>query len=56
MLKCWNNCTIIRNYAVAYYKTLEEVPWHPGLKELKNWQNFSKNLKKNAKISIKLRF
>ena len=30
MLKCWNHSTTTRNYAVTYYKTLEQAPWHPG--------------------------
>ena len=54
MLKCWNHSTTTRNYAVNYYKTLEGIPWHLELKELKNVKNFQKSLKK-MKISIKLR-
>ena len=39
LLKCWNHSTTNRNYAVTYSKTLEEVPWHLGLKKLdKNFQ------------------
>ena len=30
MLKCWNHSTTTRNYAVTYYKTLQQAPWHPG--------------------------
>ena len=40
----------IRNYAAFIYKTLEEVPWHPGQKELKNWLKFSEKLKKLRKL------
>ena len=36
MLKCWNHSTTTRNYTDSFYKTLDEVPWHLGLKELKN--------------------
>ena len=54
MLKFWNHSTTTRNYAVTFYKTLELVPWHLGLKELKKWQKFPKSLK-IVKISIKLR-
>ena len=53
MLKCWNHSTTTRNNAVTYYKTLEDVPWQLGLRELKKWQTFSESLK-IAKI-IKLR-
>ena len=42
ILKCSNHSTTTRNYAVSFYKILEEVPWHIGLKELKKWQTFSK--------------
>ena len=50
-----NHPTTTRNYEVTYYKTLEEVSWQLGLEERKNWQKFSKGLRKNVKISIKLR-
>ena len=53
MLKCWNHSTTTRNNAVNYYQNLEEVPWHLGLKELKEMTKFSKSLK-IVKISIKL--
>ena len=42
MLNCWTHFTTTRNYAVTYYKTLEEVPWHLGLIK---WQKFSKSWK-----------
>ena len=45
MLKSFNQSTTTRNYAVSFYKTLEEVPWHQWLKKLKKWQTFSKSLK-----------
>ena len=41
MLKSWNHSTTTINYAVTHYKTLDEVAWHLGLKELKKWQTFS---------------
>ena len=53
ILKCWIHFTNTRNYAVTYYKTLEKVSWHLGLKELKKWR-FFKKLEKIVKISIKL--
>ena len=53
MLKCRLQFTNTRNYAVTYYKTLEKVSWHLGLKELKKWR-FFKKLEKIVKISIKL--
>ena len=53
MLKCRLQFTNTRNYAVTYYKTLEKVSWHLGLKELKKWR-FFKKLEKVVKISIKL--
>ena len=52
MLKSWNHSTTTRNYADSSYKTLEEVPWHQGLKKFKTWQKFSKSLKKIEKIII----
>ena len=45
MVKSWNHSNTTRNYTVVYYKNLEEVSWHLGLKELEKWQKFSKNLK-----------
>ena len=44
MLKWWNHSTTTRNYAVTYYKTLEGVPWHQALKELKNDKYFQKTV------------
>ena len=35
MLKWWNHSITTRNYALTYYKTLEDVPWQLGLEELK---------------------
>ena len=35
ILKCSNHSITTRNYAVTYNKTIEEVPWQLGLKELK---------------------
>ena len=55
ILKGWNDATTTRNYAVAYYKTLDKVPWHQGLKNSKNDKIFQKAWKKIMKISIKLR-
>ena len=46
--KCWNLSTTTRNYAVTYYKTLEEVSWQKTWKKTEKWQKKSKN-------SIKLR-
>ena len=54
MLKCWNHSKTTGNYAVTYYKTLEEIQWHLGLKELKQTK-IVKKLEKIGKISIKLR-
>ena len=48
MLKCWDNSTTIRNYAVTYYKTLDEIPWNLGQKELQKWQKFQKAQKNCA--------
>ena len=45
MLKCWNHSTTTRNYAVTYYKTLEEVLWHLGLKVFEDGKNFQKTWK-----------
>ena len=39
-LKCWNHSTTTKNYAVNFYKTLKEVPWHLGVKELKKLPKF----------------
>ena len=39
MLKCWNQSTTTRNYAVTYYKTLQEVSC---MTELKKWQILKK--------------
>ena len=48
-----------RNYTLAYYQTLEEVPWFVRLDKPKKPQKFSKTLKKfesfvkkNAKIRM----
>ena len=51
-IKCWNQCTTTKNYAVTYYKTLVEFPWNLGLKTLKKSQKISKSLKKIVKINI----
>ena len=57
MLKSWNHSTTTRNYAVTFYETLEDVPWHPGLIKLKNkYKHFQKDWKKIVKICINLRF
>ena len=51
MLKCWTHSITTRNYAVTYYKILEEVPWHLGLKELKKLKKkFQKAWKKSWKL------
>ena len=55
MLKYLKHSTTTSNYAVNYYKTLEEAPWHLGLKIFRKWQKLSKILKKIVKICIKLR-
>ena len=47
MFKSWSHSYTTRNYAVNYYKTLEQIPWHLGLKEIKkNDKNFKKLKKK----------
>ena len=37
-----NHSNTTRNYAVIYYQTLEEVPWHLGLKKYNKEQKFEK--------------
>ena len=55
MLQGWNHSITTRNYAVNYYQTAEEVPWHLGLIKLKKSQKFLKSLKKLVTIGINLR-
>ena len=55
MLNCWTHSTTTRNYAVNYYKTLEEVPKHLGMKELKKLQKIQKAWKKMWKLVQTLR-
>ena len=33
MLQSWKHSITSRNYAVTYYKTLEDDTWHLGLKK-----------------------
>ena len=54
MLKCWSHSTTTRNYAVTYYRTLEEILWQLGLEKLKERQTFLISLKEIVKIRIKL--
>ena len=50
-LKWWNLSTTTRNYAVTYYKVLEEVTWHLEPKTQK-MTKIVKKLEKIVKISI----
>ena len=49
-----NHSTTTRNYAVTFYKTLEEVPWNLGPKNSKIDKNFQKKLEKNCKNLYKI--
>ena len=48
MLKGVNHSTTTRNYALTYYKTLEEVPWHLGQKKLKKLTKIFKKFDRNC--------